>query len=54
MLTRTQTLNAIPNASLCVSQTMMRVKDATKTIAFYRDILGMDLVREGRMPRCSS
>mmetsp|Transcript_5887 Transcript_5887/g.17696 ORF Transcript_5887/g.17696 Transcript_5887/m.17696 type:complete len:305 (+) Transcript_5887:522-1436(+) len=33
-----------------LSQTMMRVKDADRTIHFYRDILGMDLVRAMHIP----
>lgn len=28
-----------------LSQTMLRVKDATKSIAFYRDVMGMSLLR---------
>jgi lactoylglutathione lyase len=33
-----------------LSQTMMRVKDAQATIAFYRDIMGMTLVRAMHIP----
>lgn len=32
-----------------LSQVMMRVKDGPKTLAFYRDVMGMKLVREMRM-----
>jgi lactoylglutathione lyase len=31
-----------------LAQTMMRVKDPVKSLAFYRDILGMSLIRESR------
>ena len=33
---------------------MMRVKDADRTIHFYRDILGMDLVQGGASTRRAS
>jgi len=33
-----------------LSQTMMRVKDGEKTVRFYRDIMGMALVREMTIP----
>eukprot|EP00932_Pfiesteria_piscicida_P020870 SRR837773.7670.p2 GENE.SRR837773.7670~~SRR837773.7670.p2 ORF type:complete len:307 (-),score=80.34 SRR837773.7670:9-821(-) len=33
-----------------LSQVMMRVKDGEKTVAFYRDIMGMSLVREMVVP----
>merc|ERR1712187_833264 len=33
-----------------LSQTMMRVKDAQATIAFYRDVMGMSLVRSMHIP----
>ena len=31
-----------------LSQTMLRVKDATKTVAFYRDFFSMDVLRESQ------
>jgi len=33
-----------------LSQTMLRVKDAEKTIDFYRDVMGMSLVRSMHVP----
>jgi len=33
-----------------LSQTMIRVKDPVKTVAFYRDIMGMTLIREAHFP----
>lgn len=33
------------------AQTMLRVKDPVKSIAFYRDVLGMTLLRESHFPK---
>ncbi|GBG30242.1 Lactoylglutathione lyase [Hondaea fermentalgiana] len=33
------------------SQTMMRIKDPVKSIAFYRDLFGMEVVRESHYPK---
>jgi len=38
------------NAYFNLSQTMIRIKDPSKSLPFYRDIMGMTLIREAHFP----
>ena len=49
-LPETAHLTTTDTASYRIAHTMLRVKDPVPTLAFYRDVLGMELLREAQHP----
>ena len=49
-LPETAHLTTTDTSSYRIAHTMLRVKDPVPTLAFYRDVMGMELLREAQHP----